>query len=302
MRNKLKQLSRICLIGAFVMTPAIAFAQDGVVPQGTSAIDDSCYSLDQNDKWSVLFSEFAEAYSLGDYATALDKTASLKEICVRSPLLNFSIAQTYNQLGDKQAALNYIKDATHYTQEFNVSDDVAKRMWEFRYTLEHADEITKKEAEIIDAKQALEASELHVKELNDEIDKVHYQSNSTMGVARDNAKMVWIAGAIVGGVGVAAAATGAGFLAQYYVSNEPAVTFGHKDGGSCSKDNKTGKECAVIQGMYQAGWSLLGVGIGMAVAGAVMAGIGGYQYTHSNDNVAFSVGVSPASFDFSMQF
>ncbi|MBO4350905.1 MAG: hypothetical protein J6A01_08180 [Proteobacteria bacterium] len=270
------------------MTPAIAFAQDGDNQEVKAALDDTCYSLDQNDKWSVLFSEFAEAYSLGDYATALDKTASLKEICVRSPLLNFSIAQTYNQLGDKQAALNYIKDATHYTQEFNVSDDVAKRMWEFRYTLEHADEFNQKELEIANANKALEASNLRVKELSDEIDSLHYNANSRMGFTRDNAKQVWIAGAIVGGIGVAAIGAGAGIISYAYGSGVPV---------ELKSNNK-----AEVKWPLTVGWSVFGIGLGMTVAGAVMAGIGGYQYTHSDDNVAFSVGVSPASLDFSMQF
>ena len=290
MRKKINQIARICLLGAFVAVPAMAFAQDGESLQGKTAIDDSCYALDQNERWSVLFSEFAEAYSLGDYSTALDKTASLKEICVRSPLLNFSIAQTYNQLGDKQAALNYIKDATHYTQEFNVSDDVAKRMWEFRYTLEHADEFAKKDNELASTKNALEASELRVKELNDEIDSLRYNANSKMGYARDNAKQVWMAGAVVGGVGVAAAITGGVLLAAGY----------HKDNGWNALKMKNGK--AEIYKGYKASWSVFGIGLGMTVAGAIMAGIGGYQYTHSDDNVAFSVGVSPASVDFSMQF
>ena len=279
------RLLTLTIVSALWLAPAIASAQD-------ENINDACYSLDQNDKWSVLFSEFAEAFSLKDYKTALEKTNSLAQICARSPILNFSIAQTYHQTGDKNNALKYIREATNNTREFSVSDDMALRMWDFRHDLEHADEIAAKDNELYNTKKSLEASDLRVKELSDENDRLRAQSSDSVEMARKNARNVWIAGAVVGGVGLASVGAGAGILAYAYGNANPVKLV----------DKKNGEKKAEIKWPLTVGWSLLGVGIGMTAAGAVMAGIGGYQYTHADNNVSLSVAVSPASFDFTMKF
>ena len=294
--QKIIYLSLICLIGAFVLSSASAFAQD----TGASTIDDACYSLDSNNEWAVLFSEFSEAYSLNDYQTALEKTTKMKAICVRSPKLNFAIAQTYYQIGDKEKALIYIKDATHYTREFDVGDEIARRMWELRHTLEIGDELAERDAEIARLKGELEASNTRNSELNElnndlgQKNELHKnQLNDSYEMIRDNAQNVWLSGAIIGGVGVVSLATGAGLLATYYFGNTKKAV----------KNYDAAKKKADIDVGYQAAWSLLGIGIGLTAAGAVMAGIGGYQYTHAlSDDVTLSWGVSPMALELSMQF
>lgn len=53
---------------------------------------------------------------------------------------------------------------------------------------------------------------------------------------------------------------------------------------------------------FIAGWALIGSGIGMTVAGAIMAGIGGYNYSKSKSDAVMSFGVTPVGTSFSMTF
>ena len=291
---KTGQMSKIrfltwTMVSTLLLVPATAFAQDDNWPD---TIEDACYSLAQNETWSTLFSEFADAFSRQDYPTALEKTASLREICERSPILNFSIAQTYYQMGDKETALKYIHEATNYTREFSVTDEIAVRMWDFRHDLEHADEIAAKDNELKKTQNALEASDLRVKELGDEIEKLRAQNNDSIELSRKNAKKIWLSGAVVGGVGVAMLACSAGILAYAYGDATPVKLIEKNDG----------KTKAEIKWPITAGWSLFGIGLGMTAAGAVMAGIGGYQYTHLDDNVTLSMAMSPLSLDLTLNF
>ena len=284
MRNYLQVVG----IAASLALPAVGYAQDASGQGAAPAIDDACYSLDQNDTWAVVFSEFTEAYSLNDFKTALEKTTQLRQICSRSPVLNFAIAQTYNQLGDKKMAVTYIRNAITNTKEFSVSDELVKRMYDFNYELEHADEFAAKQKELEEYKTALKNTDTRLQELTKELESSHSDSVESL---KKNAKHVWIAGAIVGGVGIAAVGAGAGFLAYSYFTDYKPVEL---------KENNTK---AKVRTPFTAGWALLGVGLGLTAAGAVMAGIGGYQYTHiTSDDVTLSWGVSPKSVDFTMRF
>ena len=55
-----------------------------------------------------------------------------------------------------------------------------------------------------------------------------------------------------------------------------------------------------VHGMYIAGWTLVGVGAALTVAGAVVAGVYGYRYTHNDTTVSF--GITPVSASLEIAF
>ena len=58
-----------------------------------------------------------------------------------------------------------------------------------------------------------------------------------------------------------------------------------------------------IKSKHYAYWTMLGVGIAATVAGAVMAGLGGYYYTHPiSEDLAIQMDVGVSNISFGLTF
>ena len=118
-------------IALSVPATALADANDKSQPEASAsgdAIDDACYGLNQNEDWYRLFNLFSASFKAGDYDKALEYTSALEEICARSPILNYSIANTYAKIGDRERAKRYIVAATNNLNEFSTTYEMSAKI------------------------------------------------------------------------------------------------------------------------------------------------------------------------------
>lgn len=232
---------------------------------------DGCTTLETNPMWLSQFDEFTKTFKKEDYQKALDITKELQKICADSPLLNYSIGMTYRSMGDNTNSLKYLKTATRNTEQFKVDQNIVERMYYAQYEVENAEKL----------KANKEEEEAMIAPANLDLQQVHQR----------NKILMWTGVGMMG----AGLAMQLGLLAtndnwEFYKNNE---------------DMNKGKK---LEDYYlkvkPAGWILSGVGIGLAVAGAVMTGFAGYYYTHPAENkkVSFNYNISPTSLGMGMKF
>ena len=129
-------------IALSVPATALADANDKSQPEASAsgdAIDDACYGLNQNEDWYRLFNLFSASFKAGDYDKALEYTSALEEICARSPILNYSIANTYAKIGDRERAKRYIVAATDNLNEFSTTYEMIAKIWSARCDIQSSD-------------------------------------------------------------------------------------------------------------------------------------------------------------------
>ncbi len=276
-------LAAVILGIALSLFSATAFAQD-----------DPCYSLDANEDWWRLFSEFSSAFTAKDYKLALAKTQELQNICARSAVLNLSIATTYRELGEDTNALKYYRIAAENSKEFNVPDEMLQKIWYGRYELEKKDILCNR-SELDTVKGENEANKQRIQELNAELDASKQATEYSQRLREEEHgrfKTILWTGVGVGAAGLVLGITGGALLG----SIDPVNEIGCKD--TLCKETKYVK----LHGAYRPAWTLVGLGIGMTAAGALMAGIGGYFYSHGSDSVALSWEIGPGSLEMGLTF
>lgn len=260
-------------------------------PAGTAVeipIEDTCYSLDRNEDWFRLFAEFSKAFSAKDYDKALSYTGELEQICSRSPVLNYSIANTYLQKGNLDIAKGYIESATLNLKEFSASDEMTQKIWFMRYELENHGKY-------------VALSDLRTREnaLQSEIDRVRESVTESMDATKSHYESIMWTGTGIGAAGIATLIAGA-----------VVVGVNRELTGKVALDtmDRTSKTLSIVDSnlrIIEAGYALIGVGIGATVAGAAMAGIGGYHCKRLADaekGTAVSFSVSPRSIEFGVVF
>lgn len=265
-------LSHISISNVYADTPQNHAEDTTTKKNAETQLDDSCYTLDQNPLWISLFSQFSAAYSAKDYDKALTYTAQLETICARSPVLNFSIANTYRQKGNTQLAQSYIETASLNLQEFRTSDEITKKIWFTRYELENDGTFIKKSQY---EKEISELNEAHKIELQNEKD-AHFREIDTY-------KTIMWTGTGIGVAGIASLITGAVLAGTSDISTKFAfddvlTACQGAENSSCHMKLKSSDTAT-----RDAGYALVGVGIAATIAGAVMAGLGGYHYKRLRD-------------------
>lgn len=253
------------------------------------AVANPCYSLESNTEWHRLFSEFSKAYQENNFENALAFTEQLKEICAASPVLNYSIATTHRELKNDKEALKYYKQAIENTKQFSVSDELLTKFWFARYELENKDVICR-QTDL----DACNAQNIQLQtDLTKAKDDIILRDNALSEQHRRDAVIMWT-GAGIGIAGIVGIAVGGVLLG---IDNSLI------DYQSTTNDNNLLTVKTRINKTYRPALATLSVGIGLAVAGAVMTGIGGYHYTHPiSDDVAASWNISPTNFDLGLQF
>ena len=251
--------------------PDDAFAQ--------AALSSGCATLAQNQAWNDGIMALRVGVETKDYDAALKAATPLTTICGESPILNYYVGLAMQGTGDNVKALIYFQKASQYMTDFAVPPEIARRIWYARYEGEHperaedavlrrAEENKRLTAQNTDLTEKLAQAERTIENLNLShkvtIDQMHAEAQSRYAATMWTGVGVGIAGILVG--------VGGGLLA-YFSSNN---------------------EAAAITPQYISGLAMLGGGIGMTLAGAIVAGIGGYQYTHVGleDTVTDDVSVS----------
>ncbi len=263
------------------MIPSLAFAED-------------CDTLDTNTEWQTGMGKVRNAYEIKDYSRVIEEAKPLFAICPRAPELNYYTGSALKKNGDTARALRYLQEAAKGTTEFDVNPVMSRTIWYTLYEAENPDRTANAVAEQNQKIEALiaqnEESKQVISDMKTNVATVELYSadkvKKTEAIVKSNyARTMWT-GTGVGIAGLLVAT--AGILMVHYVNN-------NIDHGTSF----------TIKPIYNTGWAMLGGGIGLTIAGAIAAGIGGYQYTHatkSGDEISMSFGVSPTSAAFSMTF
>lgn len=275
--NSFKKCASLALLLSACLLPALGFADD-------------CNTLDKNVEWNEGLQKLATGIENKDYQYVIESAKPLYNICARAPELNYYTGVALMNTDDTARAIRYLQEASKGTSEFSVNPVMSRKIW---YTLYEAENPDRTPEAVLAQEQKLKAKTAENDVLKQTIADMKtelattdiYSSNRVKEIQekeyRNYARTMWT------GVGVGIAgllvATG-GFLMVHYVENNNA--------GSISPQ-------------YITGWSLFGAGLGMTLAGAITAGIGGYQYDHavsSNSDVTMSFGITPTSAAFGMTF
>lgn len=275
----------IAILGVYSLaTPTDAYAD--TTSNDGKQLQDACFTLNSDPTWKELFINYSNAYSEKDYKKALAYTDALKRICAQSPNLNYAIAMTYKQMGDLDNAKHYIEIATDNLLAFSASPKTARAIWYARYDLENGDQFIEKDT-FDDAMRNLTTENLELKE------------NLTEAYAdakKPYAAIMWT------GTGIGIAGIGSLIAGTVLAVQNPKAKINTKPVDRDESDQeyplKNGHE-------IRAGYALIGVGVAATVAGAVMAGIAGYQYKRAIDaerDSTISVTVSPQSVQLGVSF
>ncbi len=258
-------LSRVTFLGlfiAFLLLPAAAAAQD------------SCASLESNDKWKETLPKITEQIEKKNYDEALSLARSIYSICPESPILNYFVATCLQNTGDTVKATQFYQTASDNTFKFATAPSVAQKIWYARYESEYPDRSGENVKSLQERAEALDAK-------NHELEVKLAGASDSSG----NAIGMWT------GVGLAAAglALGGAGIGMIALSDE-SDRAKSKDGGT------------YFTPTYAAYWAMTGAGIALTITGAIMTGIFGYRYTHTAKNTDIAFDLSPNSamltFDF----
>ena len=259
----------------------------------SSAFAQNCDDLDSNEAWRAGFTKMNAAYKAKDWDGALKHAKALEGICDLSPILNYTIARLHKNKGDKEKYLFYLQKSTQNTEKFAVDKDTLDRMWSEKYLAAHPDaepeniaalnkKIDDLNTEIAILKGDLTEADLSAKEFK----RTSISREEHLEVQiNDYRTPMWIATGIgIGGLAMAGA--GAALVALF----EPA-DFKDKTGNTYDENFA-----------HATGWILLGVGSGLAISGAIFAGIFGYKYKHFKDTQSWTLNVSPNYTSLSFEF
>lgn len=275
----------IAILGVYSLaTPTDAYAD--TTSNDGKQLQDACFTLNSDPTWKELFINYSNAYSEKDYKKALAYTDALKRICAQSPNLNYAIAMTYKQMGDLDNAKHYIEIATDNLLAFSASPQTARAIWYTRYDLENGDQFIEKDT-FDDAMRNLTTENFELKE------------NLTEAYAdaqKPYAAIMWTGTGIgIAGIGSLIAGTVLAVQNNDFELDKP------KWEGQVTRTKVPLKNSYEIK----TGYALIGVGVAATVAGAVMAGIAGYQYKRAIDaerDSTISVTVSPQSVQLGVSF
>lgn len=263
-----------------------------------NAYADNCQNLSDNEDWNRNFENLHDEIQSGNYDAAFESANVLFGICPRSPALNYYLGVAFKNTGDEVKATMYFQKASEYTSEFAVTPEMSRQIWYARYEAEHPECSTfsmaaqkQKEAELNALNDSLK---LDIAAQNAKLNAANEFSTTLSQKEQDMlrkkyATLMWT-GTGIGILGIAG--TVAGAVLVTHSSKYEDVT-----GISAQTERKYN-----IRPGYLSGWVLIGAGASLAVAGAVMAGLGGYQYTHSNNDVAFRLNLAPNSASVSLTF
>ena len=287
MSLRLKHLAAalFCLAG---LIPATSFAQN-------------CDGLDRNSSWQAGMAELSEHIDKEEYDAAIESAKPLFAICPGMPSLNYYTAIAMRDK-DPARSLLYLQEAAKRTSQFSTSAAMSRKIWSALFDAEHPERTEaavaqmtqvnmRLNAEIDGQKQIIAKKDEHINELEKRVLQADHNAakmlyTNNIEVQSNYYRLMW-AGAGLGIAGLLV--TGGGLALALMVDNT-------KEYGSSGYKVST---------PYIIGWSLIGAGAGMTVAGAVVAGIAGYNYTHielPDSDVTLSFDVSPMSASFGMAF
>lgn len=240
-------------------------------PAGALA-QDRCQDLSDDEEWTEGIRRLHAHMQNKDMHAAKVQARALSEICANSPTLNYLQGKISESLGESKEALYFYQKASENTYYFAVDPDTAKLIWYTRYENEHPER----------TEGALTTTNARMDELGAEAIELR---NEKRDIYR---KLLWT-GTGIGIGGLILTAVGGAVVA----STKP-VSLTEVDGVHYKYQAKS---------VHSFGWTSLGIGSGLLMTGAVLAGVFGYKYRQSDpdkENITFNI--SPMNFSIQMQF
>lgn len=267
----------------FLLIPSAVFAQN-------------CKNHASNSLFVNGISDMKLALDEHDYDKVLEAGRDIYGICPDSPTYLFYLACAFEGKGDLAKAREYIYKASDNTSVYETQKHMIQQIWYKRYELDNPD---RTKPAIDELHKQIDSLKTRVDELKQDSDQLEKTSTKTemmslklsenTAVHQDDLMMgVWI-GTGIGGTGLAVLAAGIGLLATE-IKNPITST------------QELPKRKVQIHNEYLAGWTLLGIGSAFTVAGAIIAGIYGYQFTHQNDDTSVAFQISPTSASLRLAF
>ncbi|MBQ1926854.1 MAG: hypothetical protein II180_12140 [Proteobacteria bacterium] len=252
-----------CALILFLL-PAIANAQD------------RCNNIGNDPEWAAGLKQLVETMQADDMVKAKEQSKALVAICPNAPTLNYLQGKIAEALGEKNDALYFYQKASENTYTFAVDPANAKKIWYARYENEYPERTADAVSSKNESYAALEAENATLKEALS-----HHEFFTT-----DPKTLMWV-GTGLGAGGLAFIGAGIGMLLSSHSSDIIATQHGYE-----AKDSS----------QHAAGWVLVGMGGGLLITGAVLAGIYGYEYRQSLKDKNLSLNISPTGFQFNMKF
>lgn len=237
----------------------------------SQALAQDCSNLSENEAWNKGMSSLQYLYNKGEYDNAIETAKGLFGICADSPALLYYTGLSLEEKGENERALIYYQKASENMTQMSTEPGISRKIWYKRYEMEHPE---RTEKAVAAQASLIEAQAKQIEEQKALIEQNPLENQEQLRT------WMWT-GVGIGGAGIAFLATGAALLAA---------------------DKKPLNDDLKENPKRSAGWALLGTGLGLAVAGGVMAGISGYQYSKAKEDAVMSVSVSPMGASFYMTF
>ncbi len=284
---------------ALFLTAIISFT----VLNSSTALAENCKNLQSNSDWNANFSQMQNEISSGQYLEALNTAKVLYNICSKSPALNYYIGIAEQGAGDPTKATLYFQKASEYTFDFAVEPEMARLIWYARYEAENPE---RSDIAFSNLKQKLALQEKQLEEYKTmttskdaEIQTVRDLNEKAQTLVFDNQtnihhyKTIMWTGTSIGIAGIGA--TIAGAVLAFTLSDKEKYE-------DVTENDENPQRLYHIRPKYTAGLATFGAGLALTLTGTLMAGFGGYYYTHLTKDVTVSFQASPTSATLSMTF
>ncbi len=244
----------------------------------SQAFAQDCQNLNENETWLNGLFNIQSLFEKGEYDKALEIAKNLYEICPDSPTLLYYTGIALEKQGDAERALIYYQKGSENTFKIATPSSISRVIWYKRYEMEHPERT--EEAVAIQASM-IESQGKQIEELQAVIDQFPQQKRAILEQKAAEIQPLMWTGVGIGGVGIASLIAGAALLGA---DTNPL-------GGNYKENPKR-----------VAGWTLLGTGLGLAVAGGIVSGLAGYKYSKAKEDAVMTVSALPMGASFSMTF
>lgn len=270
-----------------IMVPTFAAAQD-------------CKKIDKNPDWMEGITAMKDAYDNQDYDSVLTAARPIYSICPDSPSYLYYLARAFEGKGDVAKAREYIYKASDATYKYATTPQMSQMIWYARYEIDNP-ERTPEAVEAMKAEiESLKQSSLDLADGASQSENLAEQLESVRNSDKEKLYIGTWTGAGIGIAGLALAAVGAGLFAKDTGEDVLGADSRIESRGDSSFPHKYEK--VYVKSTYTTGVALLGAGIGIAVAGAIVTGIMGYQYMHFDDDKSVSVSLGLNQANVSLKF
>lgn len=278
-----KTLTSIALVFAALLIPSLCFAD--------------CDDISKDPEFQKGFKNLVKLYESGKYPETIEAAKPLFAKCKESPAVLYYTGLAFREQGNIDSAKLYIQKSSEALSKYSADPGISRKIWYTRHELEFPESNA----------EAIKAKNEKINNLTNEVNEVKHQIEAyvqknhdleltvvSSGDVSRYKKMMWTGIGL--GIGGAAMAASGGVL--WGIDKEISISNIKYNNGDLKGKSKFG--------MTNGGQLLLGIGVGMAIVGTVMAGINGYYYSHlskkEEDTSHISMNVGLGSLGFEMAF